>query len=82
MKESFQRSFDMKIYVLKEYNTDRIVCISENILLIKKQLCNKEYFSTEYSDYPIMSVWDNGIQIEKFEGMDVLRKVAEVINNN
>ncbi len=72
----------MKIYVLEEYNTDRIVCISENILLIKKQLCNKEYFNTVYQDYPIMSVWDNGIQIEKFEGMDVLRKVAEIINNN
>ena len=72
----------MKIYVLEEHNTDRIVSISEDILLIKKQLCNKEYFSTEYLDYPIMSVWDNGIQIEKFEGMDVLRKVAEIINNN
>ena len=72
----------MKIYVLEEYNTDRIVCISENILLIKKQLCNKEYFNTVYQDYPIMSVWYNGIQIEKFEGMDVLRKVAEIINNN
>lgn len=71
----------MKIFVLEEYNTQRVVCISEDILLIKKAMCNKEYFSTEYNDYPILTIWENGKQTDKIEGMDVLRKIAYEINN-
>lgn len=70
----------MKIFILEEYNTQRTVCISENILLIKKAMCNKEYFSTEYNDYPILTIWENGKQIDKIEGMNVLRRISNELN--
>ena len=70
----------MKIFVLEEYNTQRTVCISEDILLIRKAMCNKEYFSTEYNDYPILTIWENGKQIDKIEGMNVLRRISDEIN--
>ena len=44
--------------------------------LIKKQMCNKEFFSPEYNDYPILIIWENGVQIEKAEGSNVLKKIA------
>ena len=44
----------MKIYVLEEYNTGRTACISENINIIRKSMCNKKYFDTRYNDYPIL----------------------------
>lgn len=69
----------MKIYVLEEYNTGRIACISENIHTIKKQMCNKEFFAPEYNDYPILTIWENGIRIKKVEGGDVLKKIAKEI---
>lgn len=70
----------MKIFVLEEYNTQRTVCISEDILLIRKAMCNKEYFSTEYNDYPILTIWENGKQIDKIEGMNVLRRISDEVN--
>lgn len=66
----------MKIYVLEEYNTGRTACISENINIVRKQMCNKEFFSQEYNDYPILTIWENGVQIERIEGNDVLKKIA------
>nr|DAQ99836.1 MAG TPA: hypothetical protein [Caudoviricetes sp.] len=66
----------MKIYVLEEYNTGRTACISENINIVRKQMCNKEFFSPEYNDYPILIIWENGVQIERIEGNDVLKKIA------
>mgnify|MGYP004567403055 FL=1 len=70
----------MKIFVLEEYNTQRTMCISEDILLIKKARCNKEYFSTKYNDYPILTIWENGKQIDKMEGMNVLRRISDEVN--
>lgn len=67
----------MKIFVLEEYNTQRTVCISEDIFHIRKAMCNKEYFSTEYNDYPILTIWENGKQIDKIEGMNVLRRISD-----
>lgn len=69
----------MKIYVLEEYNTERTACISENVNIVRKQMCNKEFFSPEYNDFPILTIWENGIQIEKIEGGAVLRRIAKEI---
>lgn len=69
----------MKIYVLEEYNTGRTACISENVNIVRKQMCNKEVFSPEYNDFPILTIWENGIQIEKIEGGAVLRRIAKEI---
>lgn len=34
----------------------------------------------EYNDYPILTIWENGDSIEKIEGGNVLKKIAEEIN--
>lgn len=62
----------MKIYILEEYNTERTVCVSENINMIRHQLHNEEFFSPEYNDYPILKIWENGVEIKKLEGMDLI----------
>lgn len=69
----------MKIYVLEEYNTGRTACISENVNIVRKQMCNKEFFSPEYNDFPILTIWENGLQIEKIEGGAVLKRIAKEI---
>lgn len=69
----------MKIYVLEEYNTGRTACISENVNIVRKQMCNKEFFSPEYNDFPILTIWENGIQIEKIESGAVLKRIAKEI---
>lgn len=69
----------MKIYVLEEYNTGRTACISENVNIVRKQMCNKDFFSPEYNDFPILTIWENGIQIEKIEGEAVLKRIAKEI---
>lgn len=69
----------MKIYVLEEYNTGRTACISENVNIVRKQMYNKEFFSPEYNDFPILTIWENGIQIEKIEGGAVLKRIAKEI---
>ena len=71
----------MKIYVLKEYNTGRTACVSEDINMIKKKICDKSYFNPQYNDYPILTIWENGSNIKRVEGGDVLRKIAEEIKN-
>lgn len=58
----------MKIYVLEEYNTGRTACISEDINMIRKQMRNKDFFDPEYNDYPILKIWENGVEVEKVEG--------------
>ena len=70
----------MKIYVLKEYGTQRLACISEDVQLIKKTLCDKKYFDGEY-DYPMLSIFENGGEIERVEGCEVLNHIAREINN-
>ena len=70
----------MKIYILKEYSTQRIACVSEDIKLIRKTLCDKKYFDGEY-DYPILSIFENGGEIEKVEGSEVLKRIAKEINS-
>ena len=65
----------MKIYILKEYNTERTFCVSENIHMIKKCLLNKYYFNREYNDYPILIIWENGEEIEHIYGNDVYKRV-------
>ena len=79
----------MKIYVLEEYNTGRVACISEDINMIRKKMCDKTYFDPQYNDYPILTIWENGDSIEKIEGGNVAigrvygssgRKIAEEIN--
>ena len=52
----------MKIYILKEYNTERTFCVSENIHMIKKCLLNKDYFNREYNDYPILIIWEKSFE--------------------
>ena len=71
----------MKIYMLKEYNTQRIACVSEDIQLIRKTMCDKKYFDPEYNDYPLLSIFENGSEIEKVEGSEVLKRIAKEINN-
>lgn len=66
----------MKIYVLEEYNTERTVCISEDIKTIGKQICNKDFFNPE-DNYPILKIWENGIEVEKIEGVNVLKRIAK-----
>lgn len=70
----------MKIYVLEEYNTGRTACISEDINMIRKKMCDKTYFDSQYNDYQILTIWENGDSIEKIEGCNVLKKIAEEIN--
>lgn len=70
----------MKIYVLEEYNTWRTACISEDINMIRKKMCNKSYFDPQYNNYPILTILENGYSIEKIEGGNVLKKIAEEIN--
>lgn len=60
----------MKIYVLEEYNTERTICVSENIFMIKKQLKN-----FKYTDYVILKIWENGVEVEKIEGLDVFNSI-------
>lgn len=72
---------NMKIYVLEEYNTGRTACISEDINIVRKSMCNKKYFDTRYNDYPILKIWENGNCIEEIEGNEVLKKIAEEINS-
>lgn len=69
----------MSTEVDEEYNTGRTACISENIHIVRKQMCNKEFFSPEYNDFPILTIWENGIQIEKIEGGAVLKRIAKEI---
>lgn len=69
----------MKIYVLEEYNTGRTACISEDLHMIRKQLCNKDFFNPKYNDYPILKIWEDGVEIEKIEGNDVLKRLASEI---
>lgn len=71
----------MKIYMLKEYNTQQIACVTEDIHLIRKTMCNKEYFDSEYNDYPLLSIYENGVEIESIEGCEVLNHIAREINN-
>lgn len=69
----------MSTEVDEEYNTGRTACISENVNIVRKQMCNKEFFSPEYNDFPILTIWENGIQIEKIEGGAVLKRIAKEI---
>lgn len=71
----------MKIYMLKEYNTQRIACISEDIELIRKTMCDRKYFDPKYNDYPLLSIFENGGEIERVEGGEVLKRIAKEINN-
>ena len=66
--------------MLKEYNTQRIACVSEDIQLIRKTICNKEYFDPEYNDYPLLSIYENGVEIESVEGGEVLKRISKEIN--
>ena len=43
-------------------------------------MCNKSYFDPQYNDYPILTILENGDSIEKIEGGNVLKKIAEEIN--
>ena len=82
-KRKFQKDGEkMKIYILEEYNTGRTACISEDINMIRKQMCNKDFFNPEYNDYPILKIWENGVEIEKVEGGDVLKRIAMELRNN
>ena len=71
----------MKIYMLKEYNTQRIACVSEDIKLIRKTMCARKYFDPEYKDYPLLSIYENGVKIKSIEGCEVLNHIAREINN-
>ena len=52
----------------------------EDINMIRKKMCDKTYFDPQYNDYPILTIWENGDSIEKIEGGNVLKKIAEEIN--
>ncbi|HAU84601.1 MAG TPA: hypothetical protein DCW90_03560 [Lachnospiraceae bacterium] len=70
----------MKIYLLREYNTQRTACISEDIQLIRKTMCDRKFFNPEYNDYPLLSIYENGVEIESIEGGEVLKRIAKEIN--
>ena len=74
----------MKIYVLLKQNYDGsdTVCVSEDINVIHKSVCIDLNPS---EDYPELEIWENGVEIYKTTGSDVLKKVAEeikIIDNN
>lgn len=48
--------------------------------MIRKKMCDNHYFDPQYNDYPILTIWENGSNIKRVEGGDVLRKIAEEIN--
>lgn len=64
----------MKIYVLEEYNTGRTACISEDINIIRKQMCNKDFFNPEYKELAenctcVMEVSEDEAQFFDVEGL-------------
>lgn len=69
----------MKVYVLDEYNSCKEVCVTEDIKVIQKSLCDKKYFRVDNS-YPVLEIWEHGEKIEEVEGKEVLKRVAEEIN--
>lgn len=70
----------MKIYVLlkQDYEGNETVCVSEDIKKIRTSIC-KDLNPQE--DYPKLEIWKDGKQIYYTTGSDVLKKVAEEINN-
>ena len=68
----------MKIYVLLKQNYDGsdTVCVSEDINVIRKSICIDLNPS---EDYPELEIWENGVEIYKTTGSDVLKKVVEEI---
>ena len=72
----------MRIYVLQEYNAGMTVCISEDIGMIRSQICSKKYFDPKRETYPILSMWENGKEVWKIEGSEVLKRIAKEMREN
>lgn len=70
----------MKIYVLlrQDYEGSETVCVSEDINKIRASIC-EDFDSNE--NYPELEIWKDGENIYQTSGSDVLKKVAEEINN-
>ena len=71
----------MKIYVLKEDNTNTLACVSEDIILIRKTICNRELFHPDTS-YPVLTIWENGNMLDKVYGAETLKRIAQEIREN
>lgn len=56
------------------------VCL-KIIKLIRKTMCDRKYFGPEYKDYPLLSIYENGVKIKSIEGCEVLNHIAREINN-
>lgn len=70
----------MKIYVLlrQDYEGSWTVCVSEDIKKIRTSICED---LDPQEDYPELEIWKDGEQIYRTTGSDVLKKVAEELNN-
>lgn len=70
----------MKIYVLlrQDYDGSWTVCVSEDIKKIRTSICED---LDPKEDYPELEIWKDGEQIYRTTGSDVLKKVAEELNN-
>lgn len=71
------------IYILFDKNDvksswAKTKCVSEDIYLIRKHLCNSTLFPSDTA-HPILEIWQYGEQIAKYEGPDVLLAVARII---
>lgn len=72
-----------RIYVLSEINNaKKTVCISENIVMIRQCICNKEFFNPERYDHPLLEVWEDGKLVESVDGGTVLMVIARELRQN
>ena len=72
-----------RIYVLSETNNaKKTVCISEDIVMIRQCICNKEFFNPEKYDHPSLEIWEEGKLIESVDGVTVLMVIARELRQN
>lgn len=69
----------MKIYALlkQHYEGSETVSVSEDIHQIRQSICED---LDPREDYPELEIWENGIQIYRTTGSDVLKKVVGELN--
>lgn len=67
----------MKIYVLLKQGN--IVCISEDINKIRESICADFNANT---DYPSLEIWEDGQNIYKISGSNVLKVISKELYSN
>ena len=72
-----------RIYALSETNNvKKTVCISEDIVMIRQCICNKEFFNPEKYDHPLLEIWEEGKLVERVDGGTVLMVIAKELRQN